>query len=893
MAPPLPITGPNKESNNMKKTRYLALSLAALTLTACGGGSSSAPSSSSSAPAHSGSALPYDPYVPSIPSHEPSTNAEVFDYDAIKVNGPAKPLADGFAFGADLSIVAEVEKYGGIYYNEQGQEQDIFAILKNDGVNYCRLRLWNDPYSEDGLPYGGGTNDLATDIYLAKRAQDAGMKVLIDFHYSDHWADPAKFHAPKEWAKRAYAGNITRFMGDYTYGALKAFKEAGVTVDSVQIGNESNNGLAGFSTLSAMDLVAEMVHAGVDAAKEVFPNIKTLVHLSNVKTPSSVYQFLDALKEEEVPYDIVGLSYYAYLHGTKENLLNVMNTIHDNYAKPSWVVETSYGFTDEDPGYGGNSYNGANHEVPGGYLTSVQGQTTQMADLVSTLSEVKESYGQGVFYWEPAWIPAIGSTWATKAGQYYNTHGSDGTEEEIAVYTDKSCEPSWSNQGWFSYSGKATPSASVYKHIQALDKKANESVIGARTNKVSVNVNLLKGVELPKTAQVVTSFDALRARPVVWDEEEIAAITRDGEYKVHGVILKDYEVDAQGHYVYDEEDTYPITASVVAETNYIPDYSFEKQGAGEEVPVAGDWEVESLVAGACRIEAKSEGNIDGEKYFHWFSDAENEFTLKSKITVANPDDYDLSTYVMAGDLKSDYDTFEMWYQIGEESPVYVNFIDKLKYGWGILELTMQRIVIEHIEIEEANTLFSFGLHVKYKGSAWGHNDLWSFAKHKDAKAEYVAQGALEDGDLAEQTVGGPLVDPWILDEGSSGFKVGNEAIGSAVSKKNFAWWLDSDFSFGFHQNIAGLEAGTYSLLFATVSESSEKYVSYLFSVLVDGEAIFTYDIKANYALGWKEAGETIRIDGIEVPADKTITLSIKAECLSGCWGRVTDFALTK
>lgn len=877
----------------MKRKIPFVLSLAAMFLISCGEGGSSTPveSSSQGTSSHSGQDISYSPYDPDIPSHEETTNDEPHDYDAIKVNAPAKKLVDGFAFGADLSMVAEIEKCGGVYYNEEGIEEDVFSILKRNGVNYCRLRLWNDPYSEDGLPYGGGTNDLPTDIYLAKRAKDAGMKVLLDFHYSDHWADPSKYFAPKEWADTTYSGNIARVLGDYTYWTLKAFKDAGIELDSVQIGNETNNGIAGFDSISALDIMARMVHSGVDAAKEVFPNIKTLVHLTNVKSPASVYQFLDAMKEEGVPYDIVGLSYYSYWHGSLENLGNVMDAIHDNYGKPSWIVETSYGNTDEINENCGNIYHSANHETPGGYLTSVQGQTTQMADLVSTISEVEDGYGQGVFYWEPAWLPAPGNTWCSKAGQYYNAHGRDGTPEQIAVYSDKSCMGTWCNQGWFSYTGKALPSVSVYKHIIDADKGAEEHIVASRADKVSVNVNLLNGVKLPATAQVVTDLDALRHKPVVWNQDEIDAIQIDGEYEVHGKILAEYTLDAAGHYVYDEAKTYPYLAKVTAETNYIPDYSFEKQLDGEEVPVTGDWSVESLVDNGARIEAKAEGNLDGEKYFHWYADSDNEITLTSKIDVAHPDDYDLSTHIMAGDLPSDYEVFEVWYQLGEGEIQRLDVLKKVVLGWGSpLERFMTRVAIEHIQVNEPTTL-TFGLHIKSKATAWGHNDLWSFAKHKEAKEEYVASGQLEDGDLAAQTALAPLSDPWIVEEGSTGLTVNNtEKISGQKSALYIGWWASEDFEFGFHQNIKDLASGKYDLSFLILSEVASKYVS--FDVTLSyGEHTEEHSI-TSYLTGWGSGkGNTAHIE-LDIPSDEVVTIGFHCSAKGGAWGRFTDFALT-
>ena len=814
----------------MKKS-LLALPLAAFLLFSCGGQPTAASSeasapASSSAPDYSAPDISYDPYVPASSSHEPGHNSEFYDYESIKVNTPEKELVDDFAFGVDLSSLAEVEANGGIYYDKEGNEADVFTILKDAGVNYARFRLWNDPYSEltdeEGhrLPYGGGTNDLATDIYLAKRAKEAGMKVLVDFHYSDHWADPAKFFAPKAWLNTTYSGNIAKVLGQYTYASLKAFKDAGVEVDSVQIGNESNNGLAGYGALDALNIIARMVHAGVDASRQVFPDIKTLVHLTNVKTPSSVYYFLDALKEEGADYDVVGLSYYPYLHGTLENLHHVMEEIVDRYHKPSWIVEASYGFTDAETPWASNAYNGANHENPGGYLTGWQGQATMMADLVSTLSKVKGQNGQGIFYWEPAWLPVRGSTWASPAGQVYNKKGVDGTKEQIAIYSEESCRSSWANQGWFSYQGRVLPSAYTYKRIVEGDKAMAEEVIGARAKTVMTTVNLLDQVKLPETALLVTNLDALRAHPVDWDKEAIASITKDDMYKVEGKILVDYETAEDGSYVYDEEDTYPYVCYVTAETNYIVDYSFEKQADGEEVEVGGDWSVTSNVEKGARIEAKGEGNLDGEKYFHWFSDADNEITLTGSVKAKQVGSYDLSTHIMAGDLPSDYEVFELWYQVEGKERVNIDILEKVVKGWGApLDSYMARVSAENIVVEVADTTVTYGLHIKAKGSAWGHNDLWSFVLHQDAVREFPAVGGLEDGDFQNEAIGSKPVIPWYVDTcEASQFQVKTQA--EFGDRHVLHFWDQGAFKIKFHQTIRDMEAGDYKLEFLIESQSN-------------------------------------------------------------------------
>ena len=157
---------------------------------------------------------------------------------------PIEGISDDFIRGMDASAVLALENSGVKYYNFDGEEQDVFQTLSEAGVNYIRLRVWNDPYDENGNGYGGGNNDLPTAIELGKRATKYGMKVCIDFHYSDFWADPKRQHAPKAWEGMEIDEKCDALY-DYTKDSLTQLFDEGVDVEMVQVGNEINNGMAG------------------------------------------------------------------------------------------------------------------------------------------------------------------------------------------------------------------------------------------------------------------------------------------------------------------------------------------------------------------------------------------------------------------------------------------------------------------------------------------------------------------------------------------------------------------------------------------------------------------------------------------------------------------------
>ena len=217
----------------------------------------------------------YVDYMSTYEGFEPTigdlTNAETEedlaliygDSTATDVHVLPVELPEDFIFGVDMSSILEVEAAGGVFYNEDGQEQDVFEILADHGVNYVRIRLWVDPHDEDGNPFGGGSTDTAAGIEIAKRAARVGMRICLDFHYSDFWADPGKQSVPRAWASLSKADLVTA-IHDYTYDALKQFQDAGVRPHMVQIGNETTTGFCGEDDWPA---VYQLIGAGAAAVR--------------------------------------------------------------------------------------------------------------------------------------------------------------------------------------------------------------------------------------------------------------------------------------------------------------------------------------------------------------------------------------------------------------------------------------------------------------------------------------------------------------------------------------------------------------------------------------------------------------------------------------------------
>lgn len=366
--------------------------------------------------------------------------------------------------GVDISMLKEVEDLGGTYY--LGEEQkDLFEILQIKGLNTVRLRLWVNPYDEEGKPYMGGTNDLETTIELAKRAKTHGMQFMLDFHYSDFWADPKKQDKPKAW--QSYTGErLEEEVYRYTREVLEVCRLCDVLPDLVQIGNETTNGMLwpegktptyypekrSFEETEAAqwdksyDSLAALLKAGVRAAREAGP-MKIILHLDAGGQNVLYRTWFDEMSKRNVDYDIIGLSYYPIWHGGLEDLQFNLEDISARFNKEVLVVETAYGHTTESLS-GADIFTEEMSKIAG-YPPTVEGQGQFLQDLMETVRKVPDGKGLGIVYWEPAWLPVKGTSWASLAGMKY---GNDVSE----------MGNHWANQGLFDFEGKALDSLDVF-----------------------------------------------------------------------------------------------------------------------------------------------------------------------------------------------------------------------------------------------------------------------------------------------------------------------------------------------------------------------------------------------------------------------------------------------
>lgn len=547
---------------------------------------------------------------------------------------PVDGISDDFYRGMDASAVLALENSGVKYYNFDGEEQDVFMTLAQAGVNYIRLRVWNDPYDENGNSYGGGNNDVATAIALGQRATKYGMKVCIDFHYSDFWADPKKQFVPKAWEGMDIEEKSDALY-NFTLESLTQLLDAGVDVGMVQIGNEINNGMSGETDVAN---VRKLLTAGSKAVREAAANsgkeILVAVHYTNIDDMKKLDTLLTGLQVKEIDYDIVGLSFYPYWHGTIEDLKNAIIHIRDTYGKKVYVAENAYCYTAEDGDGSANSVEGTD-DLAEGYSASVQGQANEVRDVCAAASEAG---AEGVFYWEGTWIP-VGPADADNS-DLWEKYGSGWASSYASGYDPKDAGQyyggcSWDNQAMFDFTGHPLASLNVFKYLKygATAPLAVDSIPA-----VTVACNIGTDPELPNTVSVIYNDRSEAQVPVIWNTDDVAAIDTEngGNFTVSGTL----------------EDGTEVTAAVTVDRiNYVQNPSFEDSDtsmwtvnySGETDPT--DYQVKAADAHS------------GEVAFHfWSGSADMDFSIEQSFTDLEPGTYELSAFSQGGDLSDDAST---------------------------------------------------------------------------------------------------------------------------------------------------------------------------------------------------------------------------------------------
>lgn len=595
---------------------------------------------------------------------------------AVQVN-PIENLSTDFIKGADVSIMPELERNGTKFY-DNGIEQDGLTILKNHGVNWIRVRIWYNPYVVGPEGVGGGNTDEAKAIEMAKRAKALGMKVLVDFHYSDFWVDPGQQKKPDAW-KNDSGDKLVDDVYAYTAKVMQDFNAQGVTPDMVQVGNELNNGMLWPEAQLTEDnpngykFLAKLLNAGLQAVHDNDKDnkVKTMIHLAGVDV-NLYHTFFDNLivKNKVNDFDIIGMSFYPFWHGTMDDLKNTMNDVSAKYNKDVIAVETAFGYTLEDADFEKNNF-GTNEEKVGGYKATVQGQATGLRDVMATVASVNDNRGLGIFYWAPDWVINEKVGWKSNGG-------GNG----------------WDNLTLFDTKGNALESMDTFNLVSDPNNQYIEPQV-TTINTVDVkDVSLYSNVDLPQTVGVVYSNDAVKNMSVKWDVAK-PIFAKPGNYTISGTV----EGLAQKAIA---------NIEVKNKMNLVLNGNFENE-------TLNGWDI---VGDSSAINlAWNQGDVRDKCAMHYWNNKPFNVIIKQKLKGLSDGKYTLSCWTQGNGLASKYQLFVK--QNGVEMTT-----DIKDDGWNRWHQTS----IKNIEVKNGEVEIGFILNGR--PDTWGSIDDIEFYVQK-------------------------------------------------------------------------------------------------------------------------------------------------------------------
>ncbi|MBR3704694.1 MAG: glycosyl hydrolase 53 family protein [Oscillospiraceae bacterium] len=603
-------------------------------------------------------------------------------------------LPDDFILGMDASCVPSLEAGGVKYYDHEGNEKDVYQILSENGINYIRVRVWNDPFDANGNGYGGGNCDIDNAVEIGKRATQYGMKLLVNFHYSDFWADPGKQMVPKAW-KGMTIEEKTEALYQYTKECLTKLVDAGVDVGMVQIGNETNGAMCGenSSALGGWKKIMDLMSAGSKAVREVCPGALVAVHFANPEKVTNYDSYAKNLDYYGVDYDVFASSYYPFWHGTLDNLAQVLNKVTETYGKKVMVAETSYAFTAEDTDFNGNTI-GDGGGIVKDYPFTQQGQANLVRNVIDTVVN-KMTSGIGVFYWEGTWISAGGASWEENSA-LWEKNGSGWASSYAAEY-DPNDAGQWyggcavDNQAFFDAEGHALESLKVF----ALVRDGNSVELTADAiEDTELIIDLNGDIVLPETVNAIMLDNSKQEIPVTWHNVDIEKMKNGGAAKytilgtAGGMEAKCYV--SMVHY------------------NYLNNWSFEDGDAGWTATAIGSFD-------ELYVEDKVTDSITGTKHYHfWGAGADCvEFTLEQEVSGLKSGNYNYAISIMGGDggATEIYAYVKINGEIVHTAPTTITVYNE----W-------HTATIENIVYNEGDSIV-VGLYVKCAGpNAWGKID---------------------------------------------------------------------------------------------------------------------------------------------------------------------------
>lgn len=613
-------------------------------------------------------------------------------------------LTENFIFGMDASCVPSLERSGVKYFDHDGNEKDVYEILSSNGVNYVRVRVWNDPFDANGNGYGGGNCNIDNAVEIGKRATKYGMKLLVNFHYSDFWADPAKQMVPKAWSGM----NITEkcdAIFEYTKQSLQKLVDAGVDVGMVQIGNETNGYMCGTKNWPE---ITKLMQSGSMAVREVCPEALVAVHFTNPEKVERFNNYAWYLATNYVDYDVFATSYYPAWHGTLENLTTVLNGVADKYGKKTMIAETAYVNTMEDTDFFGNTGTDGVKDYP----FTEQGQANHIATLTDTAVN-KMHNCIGIFYWEGTWISVGGDSWEENT-ELWEKYGSGWASSYAGSYDPDDAGQyyggcSVDNQAFFDGKGKARESLKVFGLLRTGNIVENRA---DAIEDINLIVDLNGDILLPDKVNAVMLDNSKKEIDVEWQKMARIENYETGAYsainfdtmKAGGIAKYDVIGVAGGM-------TAHCYVSMV-EYNFLKNWSFEEDANKTDQPTG--WSVNTYKTfDENYVEDKVSDSVTGTKHYHFWGSVDVEFSLEQEVTGLKAGKYNYAISTMGGDCGTSYQAYA-YVKINGEIVEQTDALFTIYNEWHVAS-------INNFEVNEGDVV-TVGIYFNGPAKAWGKID---------------------------------------------------------------------------------------------------------------------------------------------------------------------------
>ncbi|MDD6551181.1 MAG: glycosyl hydrolase 53 family protein [Lachnospiraceae bacterium] len=665
------------------------------------------------------------------------------------------------------------------------KDQSFFDFLAKQGMNWVRIRVWNDPYDANGNGYGGGTNDVAKAVQMGQWATNAGMKVLIDFHYSDSWADPSRQTAPKAW--KSFNGDpdkTAEALSEFTTESLDTLLDAGVDVEMVQVGNETNNGIAGVKAHGNWTENVDKVYAaGCDAVHAVAAshgkNILAAVHFTDPQDAGKQLGYAANLKAGNVDYDVFATSAYPFWHGSASDIQSGLEKIARAYHKQVMVAETSYPYTlSELDGFDDNTVSEKKNSKASDcvYPYTQNGQAQEFRTLANAVSSITYTDGKkaglGAFYWEGAWnglvdVSGMSDEEKTEVVAYEETLWSKygcgwsskyASEYDVQAPKTESGGAVIENQSFFDADGNALKSLRAFAaDYDPATEKIDETLIVDKITSAEDTIEIAPGEKLTADmlgkAMVHYTNGSSDNLEVSWNADEIKEVNESTDY---------------GR-------TFTVTGEVIGNTvtrtvkllypNLLTNGDFETGDLTGWIAAEG-----STGAG---VESSVGNNTYKGKYsLHFWSESDFSYEISQNVKITEPGVYKLSM-VTQGSLKDENDKVYLKAD-GQE-------VDDTLGGWQTWKRPALEIKITKSMISSGRNEIKISAGLSATADSWGDFDeinLEKIAEISDDAKPSTSGSTSQGGSTGSTTSGGSSSGTGSGTAGSTGTSDGGSSAGS-------------------------------------------------------------------------------------------------------------------